>query len=398
MYVGTTGYVTTYDPATRQAIRDLRVGTKANTAIVVTPDGSHAYVTNYDGNVYVLDLKANTVTATIPIAPQMYAAAITPDGSKVFVSSWGTKGIWTISTANNAVTQPVGDFGITWYSDLLVSPDGRLVYAAAGKVGVFGVDGTFVRAIDLGTKVEPEDMSLSPGGDRLYIATDVDTVVVVTTITGAVTGTFAMNGAYRVAATADGSALYVASYDDSVVVQMDPNSGAVMARLTTGKNPTSVMLIEPRKTMWVGATSEIRTFSLPLTTPQTAAGSAPSAPQLPTAWGMSGGARVSWLTGTNWSTSGSVTVTVTARPGGRTCTATYPNTSCLVRGLAKGKRYTFTLSPRGTAGVGASASASAKTLKPKEKPKPKPKPKPAAQPPVYTPPPAPVVKPPQTLS
>ena len=395
VYVGTNGYLTTYDSATGRIIRDLRVGGQANTDIAVTPDGARAYLSNWDGGVYVVDLNANTVLATIPVAAQMQAVAMAPDGRRVYTSSWGTNGIWTIDTATNAVTAPVRDFGFTWYSDLVVSPDGRLVYAAAGKVVAFGADGAFVRVIDLGDKVYPRQLALSPGGDRLYAVTGtVNTVAVVETIKGAVIATFKVSDPEDIAVTRDGSGIYTTSYSDSKVYQLDAATGAIVTERATGTNPRSVLLVEPRNAMWVGSTNNIATFITPLSSPQVS--QPPIAPLAAKALATTKGMLVTWEGGINWLPG--VVVTVSASPGGKRCNATFPVTTCFVKGLAPGKRITFTLQPRNASGVGPAATTSASTPKPHQKPKPAPRP--AANPaprPQYTPPP-PVVKPPQSIS
>jgi len=52
--------------------------------VAVTPDGSKAYVTNkgVSSNVSVIDTATDTVTATIPIGGGPGAVAVTPDGKR----------------------------------------------------------------------------------------------------------------------------------------------------------------------------------------------------------------------------------------------------------------------------------------------------------------------------
>jgi len=55
--------------------------------VAVTPDGSKVYVTNYTVNtVLVINTATNTVTATIPVGNNPYGVAVTLDGSKVYVA------------------------------------------------------------------------------------------------------------------------------------------------------------------------------------------------------------------------------------------------------------------------------------------------------------------------
>jgi YVTN family beta-propeller protein len=89
----------------------------------------NAYITNLgSNNVSVIDTKTNKVTATIPVGAGPLGVAVSPDGSKVYITNDndnpGTVAV--IATATNKViaTIPVGDapFGVA------VSPDGGKVY------------------------------------------------------------------------------------------------------------------------------------------------------------------------------------------------------------------------------------------------------------------------------
>ena len=80
--------------------------------MAVTPDGSKVYVTNGDANsVSVIATATNTVTATIPVGTDPFGVAVTPDGSKVYVAnSYLGNSVSVIDTATNTVTAtiPVG--------------------------------------------------------------------------------------------------------------------------------------------------------------------------------------------------------------------------------------------------------------------------------------------------
>jgi YVTN family beta-propeller protein len=76
--------------------------------VAVTPDGSKVYVTN-SNSVSVIATPTNTVTATIPVGG--LGVAVTPDGSKVYVANHGSNSVSVINTATNTVTAtiPVGN-------------------------------------------------------------------------------------------------------------------------------------------------------------------------------------------------------------------------------------------------------------------------------------------------
>jgi YVTN family beta-propeller protein len=59
--------------------------------VAVTPDGSKVYVTNLLSNtVSVIATATNTVSATIAVGDHPEGVAVTPDGSKVYVTKLGS--------------------------------------------------------------------------------------------------------------------------------------------------------------------------------------------------------------------------------------------------------------------------------------------------------------------
>ena len=76
--------------------------------IVISPDGSHAYVANAGSNsVSVIDAATNTVTTTGSVGPNAQSLAITPDGTHASVACFGSNAVFVINTATNAVTATV---------------------------------------------------------------------------------------------------------------------------------------------------------------------------------------------------------------------------------------------------------------------------------------------------
>ena len=82
--------------------------------IAITPDGLHAYVTNFDtaGTVSVIATTTNTVEATIPVGGFPIAVAVTPDSKHAYVANQSSNNVSVIRTATNTVvaTVPVGSW------------------------------------------------------------------------------------------------------------------------------------------------------------------------------------------------------------------------------------------------------------------------------------------------
>ncbi|MFD1272958.1 YncE family protein [Streptomyces kaempferi] len=95
------------DTATNTVTDTITVGaTPFNVA--VTPDGAHAYVTNFGSTtVSVIDTATNTVTDTITVGTSPVGVAITPDGNHAYVANFGSNTVSVIDTATNTVTDTI---------------------------------------------------------------------------------------------------------------------------------------------------------------------------------------------------------------------------------------------------------------------------------------------------
>jgi hypothetical protein len=82
---------------------------------------------------------------------------------------------------------------------------------------------------------------------------------------------------------------------------------------------------------------------------------APSAPSDVTATPGDGEATLSW---TPWKNFDGQTYTATASPGGQSCTAAHPATSCTVAGLDNGTSYTFSVTTTTSGGTSSAATSS----------------------------------------
>ena len=89
--------------------------------IVITPDGTHAYVADTGSNgLWVIDTAKRAIVAALPVSASN-GIAITPDGKHVYV------GNSVIETATNTVVATLPVFG----SGIAVTPDGEHVYLAS---------------------------------------------------------------------------------------------------------------------------------------------------------------------------------------------------------------------------------------------------------------------------
>jgi len=83
--------------------------------IVISPDGTKVYVTNYGSNtVSVLSTATNSIVATINVGVSPKGVTFFPDGTKVYVTNFGSNTVSVIDTATNTVTATVNVGGLPY--------------------------------------------------------------------------------------------------------------------------------------------------------------------------------------------------------------------------------------------------------------------------------------------
>ena len=76
--------------------------------MAITPDGKHAYVTNFgDGTVSVITTATGAVSPPITVGKLPDGVAITPDGKHAYVTNFGDGTVSVITTATGAVSAPI---------------------------------------------------------------------------------------------------------------------------------------------------------------------------------------------------------------------------------------------------------------------------------------------------
>ena len=76
--------------ATQSVVASIPVGGLAPVGVAITPDGTRAYVTNAGSeNVSVINTATHTVSALVRVGAIPLTVAFTPDGSSAYVANAG---------------------------------------------------------------------------------------------------------------------------------------------------------------------------------------------------------------------------------------------------------------------------------------------------------------------
>ena len=180
-------------------------------AVCVSPDGSKVYVTS-TFVVTVIDAATNSIIATIPVSSAAYGIVASQDGKWLYVTNILSNTVMVISTTTNSVTATivVGSHPVS----AIMSPDGKLVYITneySNTISVINVATNTVISTIPGVS-NPSYLAISPDGSKLYVSDDLEDVSIVSTVTNSVITTIKLNGGSSgVSISNDGSRVYVAN-------------------------------------------------------------------------------------------------------------------------------------------------------------------------------------------
>lgn len=163
------------DTKTRAVVGEIPTGASHTHMFVISPDGRRIYTANNEpGSVSVLDLRARTLLATIPVSKRVQRISISPDGKFVFTQDQETPRIVVIDTASNAVVRSI-TLPIIGFSSV-VTKDGRwlLVNSESGKLWVVDLaSGAVTKTFDtpdVPVLPTPGEFALAPDGTRAYVS------------------------------------------------------------------------------------------------------------------------------------------------------------------------------------------------------------------------------------
>jgi DNA-binding beta-propeller fold protein YncE len=159
------------DPHTMKIVGTVPTGQEQSHMLAISHDGRHGYTANVGpGTVSVLDLKARTLVATIPIATTTQRISISNDDRWVFTSDQTKPQMAVIDTATNKIKQwvelPAPGYGTA------STKDGRELLVTLPTTGELAVVDLAtmktVRTLKVGPK--PQEVLVRPDGLFAYVS------------------------------------------------------------------------------------------------------------------------------------------------------------------------------------------------------------------------------------
>ena len=249
------GTVAIVDTTSRTVVKTVAVG-RSPVAVAVSPDGQRVYVANEEpnvtgtgdlfntGTVTVIATGTNTVLTTVEAGYLPADVAVSPDGTKLYVTNLGPSpddpsGISVIDTAT---WQPVRHIAVGLNPNhLAVSPDGARVYATDWSNKKLWVVDTTTNSVTSSVAGPTEGVAISPDGLHVYAVqggnNPDNSVAVIDTASSTIVTTTPLRLAWDVTVGPDGKRLYVISYDPEA-----PGAVTIFAvgRPSTGNQPPQV--------------------------------------------------------------------------------------------------------------------------------------------------------------
>lgn len=259
VYVGnlSSGDVTVIDTATDAVVATIP-GVYRPHGAAITPDGTRVYVTNYGYNrtVSVIDTKTNTVVDTVNgVGYDPGGIAITPDGTRAYVANRVSNNVSVIDTTSNVVIATVGT--ARYPASVAITPDGRYAYVAnqtGFKITIINTATNLVEnTIDDNTRHVGID--ITPDGSRAYVANDIDsTFSVIDIASNTVIATVPTGGLYPfwVDISPDGSRAYIPNIGSNDVSIIDTASNSVVAIVPVGTSPYKAAVTPDGTKAYVG--------------------------------------------------------------------------------------------------------------------------------------------------
>jgi YVTN family beta-propeller protein len=232
--------------ATNTVVDTIPVAT-GPTRLCVSPDGTRLYVTSREGGVLsIINTATNSVMDTIPLGKWPGGVAVSPDGSRVYVAGQFTNSVFVINPATRSIVATITSSSFANPLGAAISPDGSMLYISnlnGRRVTVINT-ATYTVLTNVNVEINPEEMAISPDGSSLYVSNSGSmSVSVINTQNNTLRANIPVGKSpIGIAASPDGSRAYVANYGANNVQVLNTYTYSAIATIPVGTSPTGVGL------------------------------------------------------------------------------------------------------------------------------------------------------------
>jgi YVTN family beta-propeller protein len=142
----------------------------------ISPDGTRLFVLSID-RVSVLDATSLAVIATLPVDGGATGLAPSPDGNTLYVTIQSPTTLVAMNAESGAVEATAPLEGAP--RQIAVSPDGQRVYVITGGLSVFSTSAGLEQVASVEVGFGTAGMAVSPDGQRIVVAAGYSYEVVV---------------------------------------------------------------------------------------------------------------------------------------------------------------------------------------------------------------------------
>lgn len=240
-----------------------------------TPDGTHAYVSNYsmygegfgpegdddcpasnsydESFLYRIDTTRLVVDAVVPVGKVPKYVAVSPDGRYVLATNWCSYDVSVVDTTTNREVKrvPLGPYP----RGIAITPDSRTAYIAVmGTHNIARLDlTTFAVSWIYSVGAGPRHLVLSPDGVSLYVTLNAEgKVAKLDPVNGVVQQKVGTGSEPRsMAISTDGQSLYVVNYESSSVSKLAATDLHLVQTVQTGYHPIGITYDRTTGAVWV---------------------------------------------------------------------------------------------------------------------------------------------------
>ncbi|MGA2606727.1 MAG: choice-of-anchor D domain-containing protein [Terriglobia bacterium] len=257
VYTGGFFHTFVLDSATNTATDELRPVGPQGFSLAVRPGGGRIYQPTGSSssklNIFAGVNQSSGIASIDTGGTNPVFAAVTPDGSKIYVTNEASNSVGVIDAATYSVltTVAVGNY-----------PQGIAIGPSGAKAYVANLDDNSVSLIDTASNTvsttihvgaSPHGVAVNLSGTKLYVTSiGANTVSVINTATNAVIATVPVGGTpYDLAISPDGKRVYVANSDDGTVSVIDTGTDSIIHTVTVGSKPHGIAVLPDGSKLYV---------------------------------------------------------------------------------------------------------------------------------------------------